>query len=199
MDMTGLEKIISQIEQEANASCAEILDKADIQCANILTNAQTRCEAIGAKAAGDAEALRSDILARGESGSQMQRKNRILAAKQEIIAEVIEKAKQKLLDMQSVDYFVMLGKRAEKYAQAGDGIMYLSSADLARVPAYFPGKLESIAAQKGGTLVISDRPADISGGFILAYGGIEENCSFEALFEAEKERLQDIVRAQLFS
>lgn len=199
MDMTGLDKILSQIEAEANEASAELLVKADIASANLLTAAQAECDEIRAKADVDAEALRGDILARGESGSQMQRKNRILAAKQEMIAEVIEKAKGKLLSMQSVDYFVMLGKKAEKFAQSGDGIMYLSAADLARVPAYFPGKLESIAAQKGGTLVISDKPADISGGFVLAYGGIEENCSFEALFEAEKERLQDIVRAQLFS
>lgn len=199
MDMTGLDKILSQIELEANEASAEILEKADIASANLLTAAQAECAEIRAKADIDAENVRRDILARGVSGSQMQRKNRILAAKQEIIADVIEKAKHKLLDMQSVDYFVMLGKQAAKFAQSGDGIMYLSANDLARVPAYFPGKLAEIAAKKGGTLVISDKPADISGGFVLAYGGIEENCSFEALFEAEKERLQDIVRAQLFS
>ena len=77
--------------------------------------------------------------------------------------------------------------------------MYLSGEDLARLPAYFPRKLSEIGAAKGGTLVLSEESREIKGGFILAYGGIEENCSFEALFEAEKERLQDIVRAQLFS
>ena len=34
---------------------------------------------------------------------------------------------------------------------------------------------------------------------MLAYGGIEENCTFEALFEENKERLQDVVREKLFS
>lgn len=199
MDMTGLEKIIIQIEQDAVEASAQILEKADLQCAEILADAQAECDAIDRAAEIDAANIHQDILSRSESSNQMQRKNRLLAIKQEMISETINKAKQKLLSMSSVDYFVMLGKQAEKYAQCGDGVMYLSANDLSRIPAYFPAKLSQIAAAKGGTLVISERSAEISGGFILAYGGIEENCSFEALFEAEKERLQDIVRAQLFS
>lgn len=197
--MTGLEKIISQIELEAKDASADILAKADEECAGILAGAQASCGEIAAKANADCAALRSDLLARGASGAQMQRKNRILAAKQEMIHEVITKAMDKLLRMQNIDYFVMLGKMAEKYARSGNGVMYLSKEDHARLPAYFTRKLSEIGAAKGGTLVLSEEPRDINGGFILAYGGIEENCSFEALFEAEKERLQDIVRAQLFS
>lgn len=197
--MTGLEKIISQIEQEAKDASAEILAKADKECAGILADAKATCGEITAKSVADCAALRADLLARAESGAQMQRKNRILAAKQEIIRDVIEKAMDKLLHQQNIDYFVLLGKMAERNARSGNGVMYLSGEDLARLPAYFPRKLNEIGEAKGGTLVLSEEPREIKGGFILAYGGIEENCSFEALFEAEKERLQDIVRAQLFS
>ncbi len=197
--MTGLEKIIDQIQQEAQATSAEILANADAKCNSILESAQAECDQIRTAGEQDAKGLRADLLARGESGAQLQRKNRILAAKQEMIQDVIQKAQKKLLNMQSVDYFVMLGKMAKKYAQQGDGRMYLSSTDLSRVPVYFPKKLSEIAAEKGGTLVLADEPREISGGFVLAYGGIEENCSFEALFEAKKEQLQDIVRAKLFS
>jgi len=198
MDMTGLEKIIFQIEQEAKEASTQILEQADCECADILAEAQAACREIGAKSDDDAAQIRQDVLARSESGNQMLRKNRILAAKQEMIAEVIAKAQKKLLEMQSVDYFVMLSKQVERYAQGGEGVMYLSGYDLGRVPAYFPKKLSQIAKAKGGTLVLAKEPKEISGGFILAYGGIEENCSFEAQFEADKDRLQDIVRAQLF-
>lgn len=34
---------------------------------------------------------------------------------------------------------------------------------------------------------------------MLSYGGIEENCSIEALFYAARERLQDRVQELLFS
>ena len=34
---------------------------------------------------------------------------------------------------------------------------------------------------------------------VVSYGGIEENCSIEALFYAARERLQDRVQELLFS
>jgi V/A-type H+-transporting ATPase subunit E len=40
---------------------------------------------------------------------------------------------------------------------------------------------------------------EMSGGFILLYGDIEENCSFDALFLQAKEELQDKVRDYLFA
>lgn len=199
MDMTGLEKIIEQIDRDAHESASEILAQADAECARILEAAQAECDKIDAQAAADADALRADILARGVSGAQMQRKNRILTARQDMIGDVIDKAREKLLGMDTVDYFVLLGKLAEKYAQPGDGIMYLSSFDLSRVPAYFRRILADTAQKKHGTLVLSNETRDIGGGFVLAYGGIEENCSFDAMFEDQKEHLQDVVRAKLFS
>ena len=130
MDMTGLEKIIEKIGLDAQSAGAEVQAKADAHCAEILSNAKAECDRIDAKAVADAAALREDLLARGESGAQMQRKNRILTAKQEMIHGVIESAKQKLLGLESIDYFVLLGKLAEKYAQPGDGVMFLSASDL---------------------------------------------------------------------
>ena len=44
---------------------------------------------------------------------------------------------------------------------------------------------------------MAKQPRPIDGGFILVYGGVEENCSIEALFYAEQERLQDKVQAFL--
>ena len=197
--MTGLEKIIEQIDRDAHESASEILAQADSKCANILAEAQDECDKIDAQAIADAGALRADILARGESGAQLQRKNRILTAKQAMIGDVIDQAREKLLSLDSIDYFVLLGKLAEKYAQPGDGIMYLSSFDLGRVPSYFRRILADIGQKSHGTLVLSSEPRNISGGFVLAYGGIEENCSFDAMFEDRKEHLQDVVRAELFS
>ena len=197
--MTGLEKIIEQIDRDAHESASEVLAQADAECAKILEAAQAESDKIDARAAADAEALREDILSRGESGAQMQRKNRILTAKQDMIGTVIDRAREKLLGMESIDYFVLLGKLVEKYAQPGDGIMYLSSFDLGRVPTYFRRVLADTAQKKHGTLVLSSESRDISGGFVLAYGGIEENCSFDAMIEDQKEHLQDVVRAKLFS
>ena len=37
----------------------------------------------------------------------------------------------------------------------------------------------------------------MDGGFVLTYGGIEENCTIKALFDAKREELSDKVNRQL--
>lgn len=39
---------------------------------------------------------------------------------------------------------------------------------------------------------------NIDNGFILAYGGIEENCTIRAMFDAKRDELSDIVHRLLF-
>ena len=41
-------------------------------------------------------------------------------------------------------------------------------------------------------------PCAIDGGFVLIYGGMEENCSFSALFDANREDFLDAAKAVLF-
>lgn len=196
--MTGLEKIIAQIQDEAAAACTQVSQTAQAQCDDILSACDRECDGIAQDCRAQCEAIRTEVLARGESAAQMQRKNRLLAEKQALIAQVIDSAKNELANRSDVDYFVLIGRLAEKYAHAGDGIMYLSAADLGRIPAYFARRVQEIGQAKGGTLTLSQEPGAIENGFLLSYGGIEENCSFSALIEADKERLSDLVRSRLF-
>ena len=45
----------------------------------------------------------------------------------------------------------------------------------------------------------SNKASDIDGGFILIYGGIEENCSLAAMFHAQKEEMADKLNSLLFT
>ena len=45
---------------------------------------------------------------------------------------------------------------------------------------------------------MSDEIRSIDGGFVLVYGGIEENCTFKAMLEASREELHDMVNGKLF-
>ena len=49
-----------------------------------------------------------------------------------------------------------------------------------------------------GKIALSDKAAAIDAGFILQYGGIEENCSFDAIFASEAENLSDRAGRLLF-
>ena len=52
----------------------------------------------------------------------------------------------------------------------------------------------------GSEMCIRDRQyAKIADGFLLAYGDIEVNCSFEALLEASLEQVKDALSRELFA
>ncbi len=48
-------------------------------------------------------------------------------------------------------------------------------------------------------MTLAGEPKEIDRGFILTYGGIEENCTFKALMDCKKDELQDLIRNILFS
>ena len=66
------------------------------------------------------------------------------------------------------------------------------------MPDGFEKKIQAAAREKGGSLVLQKEPKDIADGFLLVYGGVEENCTWEALMDAKKDRLQDRVNEILF-
>ena len=64
----------------------------------------------------------------------------------------------------------------------------------------FESEIMDIAAKKGGKLtLLKEGNNNIRGGFVLLYGGIEENCTFKAMFDSKKGELSDKVHVLLFS
>ena len=59
--------------------------------------------------------------------------------------------------------------------------------------------LNGLLAEKGASLEISEETRDMGSGFVLVYGGIEENGDFDDLIDSAYERLQDIAHKALFS
>ena len=190
--MTGLEKITTQIIDEAAAAAKKTKNAAQAEADKILASAKEEYEAAAAQLKAEAEAQKAAIEAQASSGAALKVRQAALAAKQQIIAAVIRDAKESLFALDDNAYFALLGKMVEKYAPEKSGKLLLSAKDLARMPADF-----AEAAKKRG-LTVSDETRAIDGGFVLDYDGIEENCSFEALFYASQEALQDKVQEFLF-
>jgi len=197
--MTGLEKILYQIEEEAKSSAEKIIEEANKEAQAILTKADATCQEMKAAAEHKAAAVTEDILAKGRSAAAMQRKKDLLAAKQQVIGEVIDQAQKSLYKLEDAAYFALIEKMLEKYVLAETGEIRFNAVDQKRLPAGFDKKLAAIAQKKGGALAVSKETCDIDGGFLLVYGGIEENCSFAAMFAAEKESLQDKVYTLMFT
>lgn len=197
--MAGLDKIIDQIHEESVLSANQIIAEARQTAAGIIEAArqesQQQCNLIREKSQTELKNYRERV----KSSADFQRRTELLIAKQNIIAELIEKAYQTLNQQNADQYFDFIEKVIRKTALPKDGQIYFSQTDLARLPEGFEDIIKTAASTNHGTLTLMDEPKDIANGFILVYGGIEENCTFRALFEGKKEQLQDKAQAVLFS
>ncbi len=196
--MTGLEKMISQILAEADASSAEVKAEAEKKAADILEAARQEADKRQQQREKQLQAEMASYRERTASTADMRRRTAILAAKQEMIAKVLADAQERVLNLNEKEYFEILEGMVRKFSLPKEGTVYFSQKDLGRMPADFGDKVNKIAGEKGGTLEISKETRNIDGGFVLAYGGIEENCSIDAIFAAKKDELLDIVKKIMF-
>lgn len=197
--MNGLDMIISQIGEEAENSAAGIIQEAEEKARTILVEGEQTCREIEKVAEQKAASLREDILTKSRSAARMERRRELLREKQKLIGEVLDEAKQSLSALDGREYFTLIAEMLKKYAQPGEGEICFNERDLNRLPEGFEETISEIAGAKGGSLTLSRTPCGIGGGFILVYGGIEENCSFDSVFADEKERLQDRIHEMLFA
>lgn len=196
--MSGLDNIIKEIQASAKAEADAILQEADKYCEEYMADVKEKVKKEVEQFQKKAESERKLYEEKTKSGAQFRERNAILKAKQQSIEEVIKKAQEKLINLPEAEYFDFLARLFEKNVQSQSGTMFLSEKDAARMPSDFKEKIEKIAEEKGGQIVVSSDRAGIANGFILVYGEIEENCQMKALFEADIDRLKDIVNRQLF-
>ena len=94
--MTGLEKMKSQILEEAQSSAKEILDNARSEAEKIKAEARERAEAQCGRISEKSQAEVKTLEERSVSSCGLQRRKALLEAKQEVISAVLDKAYEKL-------------------------------------------------------------------------------------------------------
>lgn len=196
--MTGLEKMKSQILEEARTQAEQELGEAKETAAGIREQAAKEAERIRAGILAKSDAQIANYRERVQSSIDLKRRTQILAAKQEIIREILEEACASLEQLEPEPYFRMLAGLLESYVLPGQGEIRFSDRDLNRLPAGYREEIRRIAAEKGAVLTISEKPAGIENGFILVYGGVEENCTLRAIFDTKRAEFSDRIRAVLF-
>ncbi|MDO4278127.1 V-type ATP synthase subunit E [Lachnoclostridium edouardi] len=197
--MAGLDKIISHILEEAGNEARAIEKKSEAEAESIRQEAVKICEKLKADSSVKMEEEEKARRDRAESSAQLQKRQAVLLAKQQIISDMLDQAYTALLNKDTAEYFQIILTMLEKFALDKPGMICFSKRDLERMPVGFQKEVVKAAEKKGGKLEISQEGKDIDGGFILIYGGVEENCSFKALFNARRDELSDKVHQLLFA
>lgn len=196
--MRGIEKIAAQIIGEAEEKKAAIYE--EIQHKIDELNAKTDEEIKAELERINDDTLREEGTLEELAGlaAQQKRRQAALSAKQEVIGEIINEAYERLLNLEDEKYFAVIKKMLEYNVLSEKGEIIFSARDRQIMPKDFEDVIKNVALEKGGELVMSDEIRSIDGGFVLVYGGIEENCTFKAMLEASREELHDMVNGKLF-
>lgn len=194
--MEGIEKITAQILLNAGRECDESLAKAKEEVTRIKQTNNQKAAQIIRMAREDAERERETIISRGESGAAMMRRNTLLEAKGRMVEEAYEKSVGYLCRMDEPVYYSMLSQmltRAVTEALAADEILKADDESGYVVPDHFTLSLNAKDAKKYGerliadlqkampgvSVVLSQAPAQISGGLMIRYGDMYIDCSAE--------------------
>ena len=197
--MAGLDKIIGEIHAESDGLIREVLDRAQKEAAQIRSEAEKKAGDSVERIRRESDARLADSKSRAQSAAALTKRQLLLQEKQNLIGEVLEKAKETFLALPEAEYFDTMLALLKKNALSEQGEILLNERDRKRLPADFEKKAEEAAKAKGGSLRISEKTREIDGGLILVYEGIEQNCSVDALFETNIEMLQDKIQNILFA
>ncbi|MCR5675607.1 MAG: hypothetical protein K6G16_07865 [Lachnospiraceae bacterium] len=196
--MAGLDKILGEINAQTDKSVEEILGEARKEADGIRAEAEKEAGETAERFEREAEKRAGDRKSRAVSAAALKKRQLLLAEKQKLIREVLEKAKATLLALPDAEYFDAMLGLIEKNALTQSGQIRFNERDLNRLPKDFATKIESTAFNLGGRLTLSKETAPIDGGFLLLYDGIEQNCSVSSLFETSAEELSDEIQRLLF-
>lgn len=198
--MKGTEKIIAHIRADGDAEAKKIIDAASKQAeekrAESFKAALSEYEKL--MQAGNAEC--EDILSGSRRIAEMEAKKSVLSVKQEMISAAFDAAREEIVNMPRDKYTQFLARMAAEAAASGMEEIVLNARDKAEVGKSVCKAANELLSAKGtpGKLSVSEDTADISGGVIVRFGGIETNCSIDALIRQRRSGLSTEVAAALF-
>ncbi len=192
--MTGTEKIIAHIEQDAREQAEAILTAAKEKCAEIQKQYEEKASKLytdrirdGVKACQDREdgALRI---------ARMEARKSILGVKQDMVTKSFEQAQKTIIGLPQEKYTAFLAQLVKEASTAGDEEIILNARDREAIG---QALLKAVNAA-GAKHSLAKETGDMAGGLILRRGNVETNCSVELLVEMSKSELSGKLAELLF-
>ena len=194
--MSGLEKIISQIEYESNDRCKSIIEEANKKAQSIIDEAEQSAKSI-LSSSEEKTAKKLDSMKQiAQSSSEFAKSKILLKSKLEIIDETLSKSLEEIKNLPDNEYFEIIKALIIGNSRDGKGALCLSEKDESRLP---KGFIESVNKELENKEIVLGKTVDIDGGFILVYEDIDINCSFDAISQSKLDELRDALNTVLFS
>lgn len=193
--MNGMDKIIRRMESDAQAERDAIAAAAEQKAAAIRHDYQATADSMQQDALVRRKAHNAEHLEHLKGSSQMACRQRVLAAKQEIIDEAFSQAAQALTRLPKEQYIPLLAALAADNG-VGDEEILLSAADRAAIGQAVVDAAN--AAKPGAAFRLSAETRETGGGLILRRGKVELNCGFTEKLRRLRQEESSAVAKLLF-
>jgi V/A-type H+-transporting ATPase subunit E len=199
--MMGMERIKAKILEDSENKAGQILEQARQQAEEIKNDALKESESIRAKRLEDAEVDGKEIYRRMLSAAALEGRKELLKAKQEVVGACFDSAMQKIISLPDNDYQKLIEDMVLDAAKNEEGEILLAEQSKQRLNKDFLRNINTRVASLGNSakLVLSDECVKSAGGFVIRYGEMEINSTFEIMFEMLKPELENDVVGMLFS
>ena len=144
--MNGLEKIVARMEADTRAECDALTASAAENAAAILRDCRAQADAVARDSRQRAEAQAAEHLEHLNGSSQLACRQKVLAAKQQLIDEAFAGAAQRLSSLPQAEYIDLLAALAAENG-SGDEELLLSAKDREAVG---PAVVKAANARKAG-------------------------------------------------
>lgn len=181
---------------EAKQAAEKTAAEAKYDAERLLAETEKECERIEAEEHKKCDAERQRLIKRCASARASRQRTRLLEVKQEILTGAVNNAYGEMTSLSGEEYDEIIGKLLASRLRSGECVIYFP-AD--RKPSRALEKeLKKLAENAGCTYSLAYDRDSVKDGFVLVYGGIEENCTFEALFNERKSEITDYAAQLLF-
>ncbi|MDD3242219.1 MAG: V-type ATP synthase subunit E family protein [Eubacteriales bacterium] len=196
--MAGIDNIIQTIQADAQTDAAQAVEAAQQQAAHIRAQADAKIAAQREEALAQARTECEEIAKRARVSADLEKRKDTLAHKQQRIDTVFARVREELAALPQEEYDEMLYRLAVENAQGGEVLIPCQEG---RGPSAELVQRVNEALEKAGRkpLSLSGEERPIFGGFILASGGVEINCSLDAVLRFYRGALAGEVAEMLFA
>jgi V/A-type H+-transporting ATPase subunit E len=177
--MADLDKLKARILEDARGEAGRTLAVAREEAELALAEARERATAESREILAEAEAEAADMMRRGRSEAALSKRMALLAARREAVDEAFAKALASIRSMPAKEYFDAIAVRIRTVRSGKDGVVLLSTADLARAPKDF---VAEFSPGDGGTL--------LRDGFMLREGDVVTDGTFETELRMRRGELE---------
>lgn len=191
----GLDTILSCINSESEKNVSRILLEAKSKAETIIKSAEKTAASMKNEAVNKADVLFSETVEHQKNALKHDENQKILAEKQKILNMSITDEINKIKKFDDKKYFELMKSLIARYAAdtKSDGTLYMNENDIKRMTADFENMLENSYPN-----ITIDSDNTIDAGFKIKYGGIEDNCTIDAVVEAELDNIKTNVSKILF-